>query len=116
MSNVDKSCTTHFHACDCRERHFEQLERDNCKLAKKNQQLYQGFDGLEKAVLRMAKENKLLRMIVCIFESSDDDGFVYLHSIHKTKKGAEKAMAESKKEYGEDNGQDWHVYEKELLE
>jgi len=53
---------------------------------------------------------------VYIFEFIDDDGFVYLQSVNKTKEGAEKAMAESKKEYGEDNGQNWHIYKKELLE
>jgi predicted nuclease with TOPRIM domain len=57
MSGVDRECVTHHYACDCRERRFEQLEKDNCKLAEENRRLYKSIEDLKKSLLRL--ENKI---------------------------------------------------------
>ena len=36
---MSKECTTHHHACDCREEKFKQLERDNSALREDKERL-----------------------------------------------------------------------------
>jgi hypothetical protein len=51
-----RPCTTHHHACDCREAKFTELERENAKLREAGDRLATDLEGLRE-ILRNAGYN-----------------------------------------------------------